>query len=360
MPYHGHVPPHVVEYVFIDTQVFVATGFGFKGKPFQALRKHLETRRLRLVLTDITVKEVHAQIERHVSKEFSAHRKFLESARVLYNSSIPEAAGVLKKIDTAAITQNLFDQFNAFLAESHASIIDTSDIRAGNVLEKYFAVTPPFGTAENKRYEFPDAFVIEALMQWAYESERTVFVVSGDKLFREACLEFPLIAKETLKDVLDHVASDDQQFAAAVRRRTMDNLSYIEAGAKDDFQDRMYWVDDQDGDAELSVTEIVSAPEPQIIEIGRESATLNLDMTVSYTAHLSYIDSGSSIYSEGELVFADQKEEDVRREQDVTVEILVTYNQMDLDTFEIENVIVIEPREGFGIKTEDDNDWPYK
>lgn len=360
MPYHGQVPPHVVEYVFIDTQVFVATGFGFNGKSFQALRNHLETRRLRLVLTDITVREVHAQIQRYVAQELQAHRKFLESARVIRNSPLPEVEGVVHKLDADTVVKSLRDQFDAFLAESHASIIDTSEIPAGNVLKKYFVIEPPFGAAEGKRHEFPDAFAIEALIEWACESERTVFVVTKDEKFREACDRIPLIPKETLNEVLDHVASDDEKFASLVRRHCMEHLFDIKKTAKSEFENQFYWVEDQDGDAEVSVDKLTPALEPQIIEIGPESATLHLDMTAEYSAHLSYIDSGSSIYSEGELVFADRKEEDVNREQELTVEIYITYERMDPDTFEIENIRLIDPSDGFGIQTEFDYDWPHK
>ena len=360
MPYHVQVPPHVVEYVFIDTQVFVATGFGFNGKKFRALRKHLESRRLRLVVTDITVREVHAQIQQHVIQELHAHRKFLESTRVIRNSPIPAVKGVIQKLDADAVTKSLRDQFDAFLKESHASIICTSNIKAGEVLEKYFAVKPPFAAAENKRYEFPDAFAIDALIQWAYESECTVFVVTGDEKFREACNRIPLVPKETLNDVLDHVASDNESFAALVRRYCMEHLFDIEKTAKGEFEDRFYWVEDQDGDAEVYVYDLTPMPEPQIIEIDLESATLHLDMTAEYSAHLSYIDSGSSNYSEGELVFADRKEEDVKREHELTMEIFVTYERMDPDTFEIENIRLIDPSDGFGIQTEIDHDWPNK
>jgi hypothetical protein len=354
------VAPEVVEYVFIDTQVFVAMGFGYGSTTFHALRKHLEIKRLRLVLTDITVNEVHAKIEQHVSQELVEHRKFVKSARVLFNSSIPGVRGALQKFDAAVVTRDLRDQFDAFLAESHALIIPTSDIKAGDVLRKYFAVTPPFGAAENKRREFPDAFAIEALIEWAYESERTLFVVTADELFRAACQKFPLIPKVSLRDVLDHVASDDEQFAARIRRLTMDRISDVTKAAEEGFEERFYWVDDYDGDAEVHVTELVADSEPLIIEIGPESATLQLGMTATYSADLSYIDSSSSIYSEGELVYADRKEETVEREQELTVEILVTYDQRDLETFEIENIIVTEPSDGFGIKTEDDHDWPHK
>jgi hypothetical protein len=33
---------------------------------------------------------------------------------------------------------------------------------------------------------------------------------------------------------------------------------------------------------------------------------------------------------------------------------------MDPDTFEIENIRLIDPSDGFGIQTEFDYDWPHK
>jgi PIN domain len=362
MPYHGHVTSYMVECVFIDTQVFVSTGFGYTSKSFQALRKHLESRRLRLVLTDITVNEVHAQIEHHVAKEMIAHRTFANAARALFNCSIPEIKTALQKLDAAVVTKNLCDQFDAFLAESHASVINTSELKVGDALKKYFAGTPPFGPAENKRYEFPDAFAIEALIQWAYECECVLFVVSGDKLFREACekQKFPLIPKETLNDLLDHIASDNEQFAAILRRETMNRIFDIEKAAKHEFEDRFYWVDDHEGDAEVSVIDLTPAPEPLIIEMDVDSATLHLDFTATYSAHLSYVDSSTSLYSKGKLVYGDEKEETVRREHGLTAEIFVTYKRMDPDTFEIENIWLIDPSDGFGIKSKVDHGWPDK
>lgn len=59
----------IVETVSLDTQVFVATGFGFNGKSFEALKQRLAEGRLRLVMTEITVQEVKARIRQTIAEE---------------------------------------------------------------------------------------------------------------------------------------------------------------------------------------------------------------------------------------------------------------------------------------------------
>lgn len=87
-----------------------------------------------------------------------------------------------------------------------------------------------------------------------------MFVVSSDKLFQEACGKCPqLLPKKTLIEVLDHVASDDAQLATFVRSETMKRIAAIGAKAKEEFEDRYYWVEDQDGDAQVQITKLAPA-----------------------------------------------------------------------------------------------------
>jgi hypothetical protein len=176
-----------VETISIDTQVFVATGYGFSGRAFQSLKSHFASGRLQLVMTDITVREVHARIKQSVTEELVHQRSFINKASALFTSSIPDAKVCVTKLDPDVVIKNLCDQFDAFLQEAKATIIQTENLTVGDVLDKYFAGDPPFGNTENKRYEFPDAFSIQALAEWAEDRDLRMFGVSGDKLFQEAC-----------------------------------------------------------------------------------------------------------------------------------------------------------------------------
>jgi PIN domain len=87
----------LVETISIDTQVFVATGFGFSSKAFQSLKNHFASGRLKLVMTDITIREVHTTIKQSVAEELVFQRSLINEAHALFNSSIPEVRICLYK-----------------------------------------------------------------------------------------------------------------------------------------------------------------------------------------------------------------------------------------------------------------------
>ncbi|HVI09024.1 MAG TPA: PIN domain-containing protein [Candidatus Binatia bacterium] len=352
----------IVETISIDTQVFVATGYGFTGKSFQSLKKHLASGRLRLVMTDITVREVHARIEQSVAEALLRHREFVKKASALFNSSIPAVKASVTKFDPKVVAKDLCDQFDSFLTDVKAEIVATRDLTIGDVLDKYFAGVAPFGSTETKKHEFPDAFCLKALSEWALQKGVKMFVVSGDNDFFEGCCKCTqLISRKTLNEVLDHVASDESARAGFVRRETKKRVSEIAEEAKHQFQDRYYWVENMDGDAEVKVETISPTQDPEIVEIGKEQASLVVTFEARYSAHLSYDDPATASYDEGDLVYVEHREEDVLdREQLLTLEVKVTFDEFDPHSFEITEIDLIEPGDSFAIETEDDYGWPYK
>ena len=350
-----------IETISLDTQVFVATGFGYGSKSFQALKGHFASGRLKLIMSDITVREVHARIRKAVAEELMHQRQFRNKASVLFNSSLPEANATVEKLDEKAVADDLCAQFDHFLDECHAEIIDSSSLPAGDVLDKYFAGEPPFGNDETKKSEFPDAFAIQSLSEWAQDRDIEMFVVSSDKLFIEACEKAPgLIPKKTLAEVLDHVASDDKQLADFLRAQTMQRVDEIAQQVTEEFEGLYFWVEDEDGEATVKVTEIAADGEPEIIEIGSTEAALQVDFQVSYKADLSYDDSATAVYSEGTLLYAEHREEEVYRKCTLSADVNVQFEHTDPAKFEIVDVSLVGGSDGFGIETERNHGWPWK
>ena len=106
------------------------------------------------VITDITIAEIRARIEKTVKEEVAKLQKF----RVRRSSSLPEVVGMFS-IEEKTIVESLHRSLKDFLNKNKPEIIDTSEQKAGPVFEKYFSGTPPFDSG-NKKHEFPDAFVI--------------------------------------------------------------------------------------------------------------------------------------------------------------------------------------------------------
>lgn len=355
--------PKPISTVFLDAQVFVAASFNFNAAPFKALVKYFESGRLRLLLTEVTISEVKSNIVEEVGKEIGHHTAFIKKARFLRSSSIAEVAATITPLDADAIIHDLLDSFEAFRNTGRSMTANVATVEAGPIFEKYFAGAPPFSDAANKKFEFPDAFVVQALARWAEDREDFVFVISGDELFRDASRKFTgLVPMTTLAELLDFLANEDAKRAEFVRAKIKDNLAKISDQAKEAFEDNFYWVEDEEGDATVVVDELTLTGEPEILSIDADFATVQLIFSAEYTAHLEYRDSATSVRDKetGGYLYFEDREEDVVREVELIVQVDVSFDEDKPDELTIEGVTVISPSGGFGIKTSEADDWPYK
>lgn len=132
--------------IFLDTQVFEAASFNFKTTVLVSVVEEAKKGTIRLVLTDIIVQEVRARIEKNVTDEFGLLRKFRTKARVVRSSDLAEAKTALE-LGEKDVIADLHYQFEEFLKDSNAEIIDASELPAGPVFKKYFAGDPRSGAA---------------------------------------------------------------------------------------------------------------------------------------------------------------------------------------------------------------------
>lgn len=100
-----------------------------------------------------------------------------------------------------------------------AEILSTANITAGRALDLYWRNNPPFGKGP-KRKEFPDAFALLALQEWAAKNG-AVHVVSEDRDWQRACGD-QLKHFETLEKLLAHILNfaDPEAFGVARALRT--------------------------------------------------------------------------------------------------------------------------------------------
>jgi hypothetical protein len=83
-------------------------------------------------------------------------------------------------------------------------------------------------------------------------------------------------------------------------------------------------------------------------------------MPITRHISLTYNDSATASYFEGDLVYVEHRYEEVEDEQELAVEIEVIYEDMDPAIFDIIGVSLTSPSDGCGIETQDARGWPYK
>ena len=335
--------------IFLDTQVFEAASFNFKTTTLVSLEEQVEKGTVRLILTDITIREVKARVEKTILAQLEGFKKFKRNARVLRSSRLSEMKAALD-LDERDVIADLQQQFDEFIQRTRAEIIDTSALPAGPVLEKYFASEPPFGTGD-KKSEFPDAFVVNSLVEWTKKNAEPLYVISGDKPFKHACEPHEtLYGYATLSKLLDRIIFDDA-VAGFIRDQILERIEDIKEDTKREFEDRVYFVDDEDGDAEMTVQSLELGGQPEIIETDDDGAMVEIHFRGEFDAHLSYYDSSTGTYDSEtkSMMLMEYKHETLDKEEKFIIEVKVKFEVLDPDSFKVEETSLVQPDDGYSV-----------
>lgn len=142
---------------------------------------------IRIVLVDIVRRETLNVISR-------LSRKILEAHKI-------HCAVFGEKCHSAEeINARLVAEFEIFCQGTEE--VKTGNLTAGRIFDLYWNQKPPFKN-RNKRNEFPDAFALVALTEWA-EVNGEIRVVSDDPDWRDSC-EGKLKYHKTLESLLAYV-----------------------------------------------------------------------------------------------------------------------------------------------------------
>lgn len=338
--------------IFLDTQVFEAESFNFRTTMLVSLEKQVERGTVRLILTDITVREVKARIEKTVLAQLEGLKKFKRNARVLRSSTLSEVKAALH-LDENNVIADLRQQFEEYIQRTKAEIIDTFALPAGPVFEEYFANRPPFGTGD-KKAEFPDAFVVNGLVEWAKKNAENLYVISGDKPFRSACQPHKTLREyATLSTLLDQIIFADA-VADFIRDQILERIGDIKEDATQEFEGRIYDVYDEVGYAEMSGLDLELKGQPEIIDADDASAMVEIHFMGKFDAHLSYSDWDTGMYDDDEtesVILVEPKHETLDMEEEFIVDVKVQFEVFDPDSFKIEETSLVQPDDAYGVST---------
>ena len=172
--------------IFLDAEVFVGANFNYSSKGFRDIASFGARGLIQILLTDITVREIRAQLTKAVKCALPG----VETNSILKNSSLPE---ITKRRDPIAqeavekeLLEELMDQFEQFLEDAHVKILKFEAEGILEVFDDYFDLKPPFGIGKN-RAEFPDACALNALRKWCDAENDEVAVVTRDNGIAAAC-----------------------------------------------------------------------------------------------------------------------------------------------------------------------------
>lgn len=181
-------------YVTLDTNILDSANYDFAEKStLQLLVNYVKKGKVKVVLSNIVVKEA----ERHIVKRgvtvCSLMRKLRADALKTATDYQIKQLGLGHILDLstdkAEISQKSIDLLHKYIADLDAEILDTSKIDLDAIIDDYFEIRAPFQTGEEKRKEFPDAFIANQIRE-RFGHEEMVAIISNDKGFKEACQQW--------------------------------------------------------------------------------------------------------------------------------------------------------------------------
>lgn len=290
--------------ISIDTAVFDGKQKTFHNAVLQRLDQ-FHQRDVRVVFVDIIAQEMKSHLRDDAIEAQRALKKALRShnKRWRRETSSSEAADLLINADATDFAQAEFDAFRQHVNGDEIAAGETPDA-VMKVFDRYFAESPPFGAADKRKSEFPDAFALLRLEALADEEGRKLICVSPDNGWLDfASQSDHLICVPRLEDALALFNAADQHVADAIveRWRQSDGGDFIEDISRA-FEYRLDDLDfDIDGHADiLFEAEPLSAalqyvlPDkigpPTVIAVNGETVTftVRVDALVGFEALFSF------------------------------------------------------------------------
>lgn len=348
--------------VFIDTSVFVAENFNFKGTKFETLASMAQQDRILVKSTDITFAEIISNIRESVEEAEKTILKAKTKARVLKNLGAESPyRTIFSDFPQDDIIQQLVKQLEDYFRFSKTETISALDTSPSTVFEKYFGKKPPFGLGK-KKSEFPDAFVLAALDGWCKQSGQKVFVISQDSDMASVCRDSEtLLYLPSLENFLELVIAKDEELSQLAHERLQKNSERIKTLISDELEDTLVILMDQDGEGTITSVHDISLGAPSIIQINNHVATFEFQCSISFAAEVCFDDLDTASYDseEGRLIPWREIERDVEREIETSVELAFAFSSDDADYFLLHH-IMINDGEPLKLWADEDAETYYK
>lgn len=335
--------------VTFDTVTVVQNGFDFDGGLLNQL-KQLRHDTIRVVVSDVVKKEILKHLSERNQQALSKLDGALKKARDLDLATI-DTPDVSRERAHSVARARLFTYFENL----NATILSPEDVSVTEVLDRYFANTPPFGKAD-KKAEFPDAITLLALEGWAKKNDFQILAISSDNDWKRFSKDSAYITVvDTIADGLD-ILNAQKDDARRVAGKYLDSVANDE-DVKDQLASKIegaldrvyvlaegqsaYYVEGERADLILNDFGLVAVEDFDLLSVDHKTGELVVSvdayLDVQVHAHFSL-----SAYDAIDRGYVGLGGVNVRRLLRLPVSLMITLT-VDVDQIEVNYVDVTNP-----------------
>lgn len=168
--------------ISVDTCIYDRLGLHLEGGLLLRLEQFRGTASMFLV-SDVVRRELLKHMEQKALAAGNALRAAVKSAAEHWQAVASTQAEALDSLLRGTLAKDIAkSRLEGFLARCGATmVVADHELKIGPVIDRYFASGPPFDPAGAKKNEFPDAFALMSLENWAQRSSTPIVVVSTDR-----------------------------------------------------------------------------------------------------------------------------------------------------------------------------------
>ncbi|MFN3806625.1 PIN domain-containing protein [Asticcacaulis sp.] len=172
--------------ISLDTSIFDRSNNAFHMKPLSLLDQ-FGAKGIQFILSKVVLDEVTGHVAENTAKAQEALQSALSKWKRILD--LPELADVEKSLhlpqDAPVFAKETVEDF---VNKTSAEIVSIDqDGLSEEVMRRYFAQEPPFADKGLKKQEFPDAFALLSLEDWAQTNDCFALLVSADKDWGTYC-----------------------------------------------------------------------------------------------------------------------------------------------------------------------------
>lgn len=331
--------------IYLDTTVFKAANFHYDTVAFKQLIALAKRGKAVIHLTSITMREVETHIRRDVEKAISAIRHSRKEARILRNIQGEKFKWLFQDGDVEEQYTAIRSLFTEFISQINANIIPVQTADIEEIFRRYFASQPPFSTGE-KKAEFPDAFVIQAILQWCEQVDESMYIISNDgDMAAVSQQEEKLTVFTKVEEILNLFSLEDKDISAYAIAAFESLSEDIKSGIEKKFDWLGFILQDEDGDINNVEASAIKILDKYLVMAGETRAIFAVDVEVEYSADVTYGDPTMSFWDgeEGSYVHHEFITETVESTEQLPVEIQLKYElSKDPNTAQLVSVEILQ------------------
>ncbi|TBL69778.1 PIN domain-containing protein [Paenibacillus thalictri] len=307
--------------VFIDSSIYISRNFNFKDQLLGQIAKLANENHIRLFITEIVVNELMNKINEKSREVKLALESLRKKGMILRHVSQYNA--IFNSVLSNSINSVIEKNFDDFREISKISTVSVDSVSISKLLNSYFQGTAPF--SDKKKSEFPDAINLMALDSWCNINSEQMYVISSDNDLANYCENNSNLHHiETVDLFLNLVTSTDEFRHNFVVNLVGKHFENIEEIISRDFPDRGFSVENEDGYVEnIEVLGVELEDDVNVIELGKNKATLQFEVRVNFEAEVTYTDYENSIFDKEEGKYLFEKEVELEVETDVLIPVIV-------------------------------------